>query len=142
MFVPYTAGSLTRRMDRAPDLYAWDRVWLTDRALVGAWAFGNAMRAITEVGGVRTVSRSGVVLDYAFDPGAEDELEALLRACCGRLAAGGFDTLVIYSSPASPGAERLQRLGRDTERFFMWTPGIEVPEGAANRGLYTDAVYF
>lgn len=142
MFDPYTAESFTHRMNRAPDLYGWDRVWLTDRAVVGAWAFGNALRAITEVGGQRTVSRSGVVLDYAFAPGAEDELEALLRAWCGRLAEEGFDTLVIYSSPASSGAALLQRLARDTERFFMWTPGIAVPEGADARGLYVDAVYF
>lgn len=142
MFVPYTAETFTNRMSRAADLYGWDRVWLTDRAVVGAWAFGDALRTITQTGGARTVSRSGVVLDYAFDPGAEDELEALLRARCGDLAAGGFDTLVIYSSPASPGAARLERLGRDTERFFMWTPGIEVPAGAEHRGLYVDAVYF
>jgi hypothetical protein len=142
MFIPYTAESFASRLSRAPDLYGWDQVWLTDRALVGAWAFGDALRAITESDGARTVSRSGVVLDYAFEPGAEDELEALLRAWCGRLAASGFDTLVIYSSPASPGARRLERLGRDTERFFMWTPGIDVPEGAQERGLYVDAVYF
>jgi hypothetical protein len=142
MFVPYTVASFTARMTRAPDLYAWDRVWLTDRAVVGAWAFGDALRAVTEIGGVRSVSRSGVVLDYAFEPGAEDDLEALLRGCCGNLAAGGFDTLVIYSSPASPGAALLERLGRDTERFFMWTPGIAVPDGAERRGLYVDAVYF
>jgi hypothetical protein len=142
MFVPYTAESFARRMNRAPELYGWDRVWLSERAVVGAWAFGNALRAITESGGQRTVSRSGVVLDYAFEPGAEDELEALLRAWCSRLSAEGFDTLVIYSSPASPGAARLQRLGRDTEKFFMWTPGIAVPEGAESRGLYVDAVYF
>ncbi len=141
LFVPYTAESFTGRMDRAPDLYAWDRVWMTDGALVGAWGFGNALRAVTEVGGVRTVSRSGVVLDYAFERGAEDEFEALLRAWCAHLAAGGFDTLVIYSSPASPGAARLERLG-GAERFFMWTPGIAVPEGAESRGLYVDAVYF
>ena len=81
-------------------------------------------------------------MDYAFEPGGEDQLEALLRAWCARLAAGGFDTLVIYGSPASPGASMLERLGRETERFFMWTPGIAVPEGAENRGLYVDAVYF
>jgi hypothetical protein len=142
MFVPYTVESFTRRAERAPDLYGWDRVWLTGKALVGAWAFGNALRAVTEVGGVRTVSRSGVVLDYAFAPGAEAELEALLRAWCGRLAGDGFDTLVIYSSPASPGAASLERLGRETERFFMWTPGIAVPAGAEARGLYVDAAYF
>lgn len=142
MFVPYTAESWTDRLSRAPDLYAWDQVWLTDRAVVGAWAFGNALRAITETGGARTVSRSGVVLDYAFEPGAEAELESLLRAWCGQLAREGFDTLVIYTSPASPGASLLARLGRETERFFMWTPGIAVPEGAEGRGLYVDATYF
>jgi len=142
MFVPYTVESFSRRMVRAPDLYAWDRIWMSDGALVGAWAFGNALRMITEVGGERTVSRSGVVLDYAFAPGAESELEALLRAWCGRLAGEGFDTLVIYSSPASPGAALLAQLGRDTERFFMWTPGIKVPPGAEHRGLYVDAAYF
>jgi hypothetical protein len=142
LFVPYTAESFSARMSRAPDLYGWDQVWLRDGAVVGAWAHGNALRAVTEVGGVRTVSRSGVVLDYAFRPGAEAELEQLLRACCGRLAAEGFDTLVIYSSPASPGAPLLTHLGRETERFFMWTPGIAVPPGAGQRGLYVDAVYF
>ena len=76
------------------------------------------------------MSRSGVVLDYAFAPGAEAELEALLRAWCGRAGRRGFDTLVIYTSPASPGAALLERLGRATERFFMWTPGIAVPDGA------------
>ena len=44
LFVPYTAESFTARIDRAPDLYGWDRVWLTDHALVGAWAFGDALR--------------------------------------------------------------------------------------------------
>jgi hypothetical protein len=142
LFLPYTAESFAARMSRAPDLYDWDKVWLSDGAVVGAWAHGNALRAITEVGGVRTVSRSGVVLDYAFRPGVEAELEQLLRACCSRLAADGFDTLVIFSSPASPGAARLSELGRETERFFMWTPGIAVPQGAEQRGLYVDAVYF
>jgi hypothetical protein len=142
MFVPYTAESFSARVTRAPDLYAWDRVWLTDGALVGAWAFGNALRMITEGGGAHIVSRSGVVLDYAFRSGAEAELEALLRAWCGRLAAEGFDTLVIYTSPGSPGARLLGGLARDVEPFFMWTPGIAVPEGAGSRGLYTDAVYF
>jgi hypothetical protein len=142
MFVPYTVESFIARATRAPDLYSWDRIWMTDSAVVGAWAHGDALKAVTEVSGVRTVSRSGVVMDYAAAPGAEDQLEALLRAWCGRLASEGFDALVIYSSPASPAAALLERLAPATERFFTWTPGIPVPEGAADRGLYTDAAYF
>jgi hypothetical protein len=142
MFVPYTVETFTARMDRAPDLYAWDRVWLTDGALVGAWAHGDALRAVTQTAGVQTVSKSGVVLDYAFAPGAEDQLEALLRAWCARLAGEGVDSLIVYTSPASPGGERIRSLAREVGGFFMWTPGVAVPEGAATRGLYVDAVYF
>lgn len=142
MFVPYTAASFTARMQRAPDLYGWDRVWLTDGALVGAWAHGNALRAITVAAGKRTTSISGVVLDYAFDASGEAGFEALLRAWCGHLAKQGVDSLVIYTSPASPGAALIKSLAREVGGFFMWTPGIEVPEGAENRGLYVDAIYF
>lgn len=142
MFVPYTPASFGERMRRAADLYAWDRVWLADGALVGAWAHGNALRAVTVGAGVRTVSISGVVLDYAFQPGAEAAFEALLRAWCGRLAAEGVDSLILYTSPASPGAALIKSLAREVGGFFMWTPGIEVPKGAENRGLYVDAVYF
>jgi hypothetical protein len=53
-----------------------------------------------------------------------------------------MDALIVYTSPASPGTERLCGLGRTTESFFMWTPGIPVPAGAGGRGLYVDPVYF
>jgi hypothetical protein len=142
MFVPYTATSFAARVQRAPDLYGWDKVWITDGALVGVWPAGNALRSVTETAGVQTVSVPAVVMDYAFAPGAESEFEALLRAWCAALTAQGIDTLVIYTSPASPGTVLINRLGRATGAFFTWTPGIKVPAGAAQRGLYTDAAYF
>jgi hypothetical protein len=141
LFVPYTEASLAERMSRAPDLYGWDKLWMTDGAVVGVWPAGIALRLITETRGERTVTVPGVVLDYAFLPGAEAEFEALLRAWCGALAAKGMDTLVINTSPASTGTELLNGLARTVGRYFMWSPGIEVPPGAENRGLYTDAVY-
>lgn len=142
MFVPYAAESFATRVERAPDLYGWDKVWLTEGALVGVWPAGDALRNVTETRGVQTVSVPAVVMDYAFAPGAEAELEALLRAWCGALVANGIDTLVIYTSPASPGSALINGLGRATGEFFTWTPGIAVPEGAGQRGLYTDAAYF
>jgi hypothetical protein len=142
MFVPYTAESFAARVKRAPDLYGWDHIWLTDGALVGVWPAGAALRSVTETRGVQTVTVPAVVMDYAFAPGAEAELEALLRAWCGALAPKGIDTLVIYTSPASPGSTLINALARATIDFFTWTPGIKVPEGASQRGLYTDAAYF
>jgi hypothetical protein len=142
LYVPYTAETFARRVTRAPDLYGWDRVWLTEGALVGVWPAGQALRTVTETGGVQAVTTPAVVMDYAFAPGAEGELEALLRAWCAGLATRGIDTLVIYTSPKSPGAELINGLGRATGAFFMWTPNIPVPDGATERGIYTDAAYF
>jgi hypothetical protein len=142
LFVPYTAESFAARVERAPDLYGWDKVWLAGGALVGVWPAGKALRNVTEIRGVQTVSAPAVVMDYAFAPGAQAELEALLRAWCDVLAARGIDTLVIYTSPASPGAALICDLGRSSGDFFTWTPGIHPPANAGDLGLYTEAAYF
>ena len=142
MFVPYDAEGFTRRLQRAPDLYGWERVWMTEAAVVGVWPAGDALKVITETKGQRTVTVRGVVLDYAFAPGAEGEFEALLRAWCGWMAPKGMNALTIYTSPASPGGDLIRSLASGVDGFFMWTPGIQEPEGAKDRGLYVDAVYF
>lgn len=122
MFVPYTEASLAARMARAPDLYGWDKVWMTDGAVVGVWPAGNALRSITETNGARKVTVPAVALDYAFAPGAEAELEALLRAWCASLALRGMDALMIYTSPASPGTERLAASGGRRRRSSCGRP--------------------
>ena len=110
--------------------------------MVGVWPAGSAMKSVTQVHGVQAICVPAVVMDYAFAPGAEAEFEALLRAWCGALVPNGIDTLVIYTSHASPGSALIARLARAVGDFISWTPGIAVPEGAGQRGLYTDAAYF
>ena len=142
LYVPYDAAGFARRVERAPDLYGWDKVWIEGGALVGVWPAGQALRTVTDIGGVQTVSTPAVVMDYAFAPGAEAEFESLLRAWCGALARQGIDTLIIYTSPASPGSTLITGLARTTGEFFTWTPGIAPPADSGQRGLYTDAAYF
>lgn len=142
MYVPYTVDSLTARLNRAPKQYSWRHLWMTDRAVVGAWPAGDSLQVITESKGARTVSRRGLVLDYGFVPGAEDELDALLRGWCGALADKKIDTLSIFTSEPSPGCARICGLGREVEPYNMWSPGIAVPAGSAGRGLYVDPIYF
>ena len=142
MFVPYTEVSLTDRLERAPDLYGWDSLWLADGALVGVWPAGRARRLVTEKGGEQSFSEPGVVLDYAFEPGAEEAFEALIRAWSGWLAARGMNRLSILTSPVSPGVERVRALADEIETFNHWTPGVPPPEDAAKKGLYIDPVYF
>lgn len=142
MFTPYTARSLAERLGRAPDLYGWDRLWLADDAVVGVWPAGRAMRLVTERGGERSFSEPGVVLDYAYAPGAEAAFEALIRAWCAWLDERGMNRLILLSSSQSPGLDLIRALADETEAFNHWTPGVPPPPDAASKGLYIDPIYF
>jgi hypothetical protein len=142
LYLPYTVETLTARLERAPEQYSWERLWLTDNSVVGVWPAGESITVIVDRGAQRTESRRGLVLDCAFAPGAEHEMEALLRAWCGWLWERGFDILSVFTSEKSPGHEQLRELAAEVDAFDMWTPGIAVPAGAEGRGLYVDQVYF
>ena len=142
MYLPYTVESFTARVERSPRDYSWDRVRMTDRAVVGVWPAGDTVRFIIESKGNRVESRRGLALDWGFLPGAEDDFEALLRAQCGWLNARGLDRLSVFTSEASPGYERVRALASELERFVVISFGIPEPPGAATRGLYVDPIYF
>jgi hypothetical protein len=142
MYVPYTAASLTERLERAPDLYGWNQIWLTDGAIAGVWPAGRARRLVTERGGEQTFSEPGVRLDYAFEPGGEAGFEALVRAWCAWLGARGMNRLTLLTSSMSPGVAFLRSLADEVEAFNHWSPGVPPPPDAAARGLYVDPIYF
>ena len=142
MFVPYSEERFRARMARAPKQYSWDKILMTEKALVGVWPAGDSLRVVTETNGKRTESSRGIVLDYAFAEGGEKDFEKLLRAWCARLSTLGMDRLSVFSSRNSPGVDVLRRLAGEVEEFFMWSPGLPVPVGAESRGLYVDPVYF
>jgi hypothetical protein len=142
MYVPYSARSLAARLERAPDLYGWNQLWLVDGAVAGVWPAGHARRLVTERDGEQTFSEPGVMLDYAFEPGCEDAFEALVRAWCGWLSRRGMNRLTILSSPRSPGVELLRSLADEVEAFNHWSPGVPPPADAARKGLYVDPIYF
>ena len=142
LYLPYSLQTLAARLARAPQRYSWERVWMTEGAVVGVWPAGESIRVMVEQNGQRTVSRRGLALDYGFSVGAEDQLEQLLRAWCAWLWERGFDTLSVFTSEPSSGCERLLGLAEEVDAFDMWTPGMAVPEGAEDRGLYVDQVYF
>ena len=61
---------------------------------------------------------------------------------CPVFSGRGLDSLSIFTSPASSGCESLCAAARETEAFFAWTPGIPVPPGLAQSGMYVDPIYF
>jgi hypothetical protein len=142
MYLPYTVDSFTARVERSPRDYSWERIQLTDRAVVGVWPAGDTVRFIIESNGERVESRRGLALDWGLVQGAEDEFEGLLRAQCGWLHARGLDRLSVFTSEASPGYARVRSLASELERYVVISFGIPEPPGAANRGLYVDPIYF
>ncbi len=142
MYLPYTVESFTARVERSPRDYCWERVRMTDRAVVGVWPAGDTVRFIIESKGNRVESRRGLALDWGFLSGAEDEFEALLRAQCGWLSDRGLDRLSLFTSEASAGYERVRALASELERYVVISFGIPEPPGAAARALYVDPIYF
>ncbi len=142
MYLPYTVESFTARVERSPRDYCWERLRMTDQAVLGVWPAGDTVRFIIESKAKRVESRRGLALDWGFIPGAEDEFEALLRAQCGWLVNRGLDRLSVFTSEASAGYERVRELASELERYVVISFGIPEPPGAATRGLYVDPIYF
>jgi len=142
MYLPYTTESFTARVERSPRDYCWERVRMTDRAVVGVCPAGDTVRFIIESKGERIESRRGLALDWGVSPGAEDEFEALLRAQCGWLHDRGLDRLSVFTSEASAGYERVRAIASELERYVVISFGIPEPPGASTRGLYVDPIYF
>jgi len=145
LFRPYTVDSLTTRLERAPDVYSWSSLLLSDQAVVGTWmARRTHLRRQLDGAGssTETISVRGLVLDYGFRPGAEDEFDALLRITARGALAAGVTDLSVFSSDPSPGSARLRSLAADIEEYELSTPYTPEPQGADERGLYVDQVYF
>lgn len=141
-FIPYTAESLTARLDRAPDLYSWDNLWLTDGAVLGVWPAGRSIQVITETPGTTTVNRDAVVLDYGVASGAEDDLLKLTRAWCSQAADEGLDSLATFTSPPSPNWSVGADLPHSARHFDLIATRIDEPQGIASSGVHVDPIYY
>ncbi len=98
MYLPYTVESFSARMARAPKQYSWDRVWLSDRSVVGVWPEGESVsgRFIPLDGGEALESRGAAILDFGYESGGENELIALLGAWGGWLADREMTSLSLF----------------------------------------------
>lgn len=140
-FVPYTQERLERRLTRAPELYSWADLTITERAVVGVWASGDRHTYVPDDGEPRVTVRA-VVLDYGCLPGAEDELISLLRRRGTTLLDQGITHLGVFTSPASPASAPLRAVAEFVEEYDLMPPGIPEPPTVAAHGVYVDPVYF
>jgi hypothetical protein len=135
----FDAVWVEERLNRSPHDYGWPDVKLSERAVLGVWDSGLRMVRLDHSGESET--RTATCLDWGFEPGAEAEIEALLRSACSTLADSGVDDLVVFTSPPSLGRDALARLARRVDRFFVNTPGA-APSKDSTHGLYVDPIYF
>ena len=130
LFVPYTEASFSARMSRAPDLYAWDKIWMTDGALVGVWAAGNALRH----------GHGDKGLAHRDGPGGRDRLCVRGRRRAGARGAAPRPVRIAGAGRnGHPGHLHLARRGRlgaaprpgaRDRRILHVDAGIPVPAGA------------
>lgn len=140
LFVPYTRARLEARLGREPTAYGFAHVTMGEHAAIGIWPAGLRIRRDAPDGCERSVR--ALVVDTGFVPGAaEDELVALVRASCARLAEHGFTQLVLFTSPGSPGRDALHTLATRVEPYYL-NIGLPEPPDAAQRGVYVDHLYF
>jgi GNAT superfamily N-acetyltransferase len=128
-----------RRLTRSPRDYSWPHVRLSKRAVLGVWDSG--LRIVRVAASGTTTTRTASVLDWGFAPGAEAEMEALLRSACSTLATAGVDDLTIFTSPPSRGRSLLADLARAVRICRVSTAGIR-PRSPETTGTYVDPVYF
>ncbi len=128
-----------RRLTRSPRDYSWPQIRLSERAVLGVWDSGLRIVRVDSSGTATT--RAATVLDWGFAPGAEAELEALLRSACSTLAEAGVDDLTIFTSPPSPGRSLFADLARAVRVCRVSTGGPR-PRAPEITGTYVDPVYF
>lgn len=132
-------GAVSQRFLRAPQSYGLPNVLVGERAIVGAW---DEQTVVTYASADQVrEERSATVLDYGCEPDATDELIALLRQHCARLADAGITRLSLYTSEASPLSTELQSIAKTTETF-LYRSRLPEPGAARAEGIYVDPIYF
>lgn len=128
-----------QRLGRSPRDYSWPHVMLSEQAVLGVWDSGLRIVRVDASGTATT--RTATALDWGFAPGADAEMEALLRSACSTLAAAGVDDLTIFTSPPSRGRSLLADLARAVRVCRVTTAGVW-PRAPETTGIHVDPVYF
>lgn len=139
LFVPYTANSLSKRLLRATDLYSWGNVLIGERSALGVWPAGIGVRREAE--GLVTNDVRALALDYGCEPGADDELIALIRAACNELKARGSTELSIFAPTPSRMYAAVSSIAKRIEPYVVRCAAAPGP-GVEQRGVYVDQLYF
>lgn len=132
------ARTFAMKLDRAPDVYSWGDVLLSEHAMLGVWP--SLDKTTDSADGCEPKRRTmSVALDYGFqaEAGLEDLLR-LFRAQASRLLKAGSTHVTLYTHPGSSVSERLSSLAEERGEIAIQTA---FPEPADAEGVFTDPLY-
>jgi hypothetical protein len=137
LYRPYSTSDLQERLSRAPSYTVEDLLNLGG-ATIGVWRARDVWRDPSGREPARVIAH---VADAAVAPGAEEDVEPLLRACCERLADDGFTHLAWYGSAETRGINRVRALADSVESHEIFT-GAGVPPPPEGAAVHVDPIYF
>jgi hypothetical protein len=147
LFLPYTAASISERLERAPDLYGWTDVWIAaddDEAVAVVGVGTHFHHRVTKSPADERRSTRAIVYDYGFRGGHRGEalFLALLGARARALAAEGASHLSAFTSERAPLYPVLAGLAESLEQYDLLVPPVPPDDDADGRGVYVDPTVF
>jgi hypothetical protein len=141
LFLPYTEATLRARLERAPDVYDWDDIWIGDGAVlgVGRHLHRRVTKSATD-GPVESVR--AIAYDYGFLAGHESDFIDLISARGDALAAAGATHLGVFTCEPAAAFSVLTELAESLERYDLLVPNAVPDDAASARGVYVDPSVF
>lgn len=139
LFCPYTPATLTDRLERKPEEYTWSNLLLNGKAVLGVWPVGEERKVVK--GGVENTTVRGLVYDFGYLEGCEQDMLDLLNAHGNQCRLKGMTHLALLSTAKNREYELLESLSSCSEPYALNTIVPMTPR-AEKHGFYLDHACF
>ena len=139
LFCPYTPATLTDRLERKPEEYTWSNLLLKGKAVLGVWPVGEERKVVK--GGVENTTVRGLVYDFGYLEGCEQDMLDLLSAHGNQCRVKGMTHLALLSTAKNREYELLESLSSCSEPYALNTIVPMTPR-AEKHGFYLDHACF
>ena len=139
LFRLYTPANLMDRLGRQPEEYTWSNLLMKGNAVLGVWPVGEERKIVK--GEVVNTTVRGLVYDFGYLDGGEQDMLDLLKIYGNRCRAKGMTHLALLSTAKSREYALLKSLFTCSEPYAFNTILPMTPR-AENHGFYLDHACF
>jgi len=139
LFRPYTPANLMDRLGRKPEEYTWSNLLMKGKAVLGVWPVGEERKIVK--GDVENTTVRGLVYDFGYLEGCEQDMLDLLRVHGNRCRVKGMTHLALLSTAKNREYALLKSLSSCSEPYALNTIVPMTPR-AENHGFYLDHACF